>query len=172
MRSCCAQLSQKGSCKCWVIHYFLVVIVNKLLNCCKRGVYHVDRRLRQDFLDFCEIILPHIDVPYILKNFSRQLSTFIALCVNKVTKVSSSTASWTVKVSTRYRAVVSGLDHLIWVRWRVCCKLSFLNFIGLLEFLYCVVSKLHQLVVVHSLVVGKKLQNISSLPYKKSATKL
>ena len=87
------------------------------------------------------MIRANILVPYILEDFSGQLSEFVTLRMNEMTEVTSRTPSWPMEVPTRHSPVVTSLDKLIRVGWGIRSDLCGLDHVGLLEFTYCLIGQ-------------------------------
>ena len=106
----------------------------------KRLVLHRLSLLRQNFSDVGQMIRADILVPYILEDFSGELSKFVTLCMNEMTEVTSRTPSWTMEIPAWHGSVVASFDKLIRVWWGICCDLCGLDFVGLLKFTNCLIG--------------------------------
>lgn len=87
------------------------------------------------------MIRANILVPYILEDFSGELSEFVTLRMNEMTEVTSRTPSWPMEVPAWHGSVVTSLDKLIRVGWGIRSDLCGFDLVGLLEFTYCFIGQ-------------------------------
>ena len=117
------------------------MISNELLDDLIAGILQLFERLGHDLLDLLQEVHPNVLVAVRLEDVASNLTTFEALRMNEVAKLTTSASVRAVIVTTRDRAEVAWLDDLIHVddgllRRRNLIDLGHLGlplFIGLLE---------------------------------------
>lgn len=119
-----------------VRHDPLVVVGNELLDHGQWLSLKLLSHLRVDLGDIGQVIDPHILVADVLKDFAGDLAELVALCMDKVTKVSACAAGGSVVVAAWHGAIVDWVDDLVWVRGRGQCLLGLLLLVGLFEFVH------------------------------------
>ena len=78
-----------------------VVLVHKGLDGLERHVLELNCLLRENFPNLVQRVHANVLVPDVLEDFPRQLATFEADAVDKVTEISPCAAGWTVVVAAR-----------------------------------------------------------------------
>jgi hypothetical protein len=73
----------------------------------------------ENLADLGVVVQTDILIAYILKDLAGKFFALVALCVDKVAEIASGAACWTMKVLARNSSVVSRLNQLVWIWWRV-----------------------------------------------------
>ena len=71
------------------MHNLGVVVLDELLDYRQRFLLQHLRLLGQNFGDFSEQIVAHVDISVVLENFSWQFAVLVIFSVDKVTKFTS-----------------------------------------------------------------------------------